>query len=152
MSVMTGGRGYVCNYGWFALLYGRNQHNIIKINDSSNSKRSGGYQPVLWRLRCQERPQEKERVSASVVMYGCRNWTIKGWEPKNWCFRTVVLEETLKGSLDSEEIKPVNPKGSQVWIFIGRPDAEAEAPVLCPSDVKNQLTGKDPDAGKDWGQ
>ena len=72
--------------------------------------------------------------------------------PKNWCFWTVVLEKTLESPLDSMEIKSVTPKGNQRWIFIGRTDAEAEAPILWPSDAKNQLTGKDPDAGKDCGQ
>ena len=59
------------------------------------------------------------------------------------------LEKTLESPLESKEIKPVNPKGNQPWIFIGRTDAEAEAPILWPADVKSQLTGKDPDAGKD---
>ena len=63
-----------------------------------------------------------------------------------------MLEKTLGSPLDSKEIKPVNPKGNQTWIFIGRTDAEAEAPVLWPPDEKNWLNGKDPDAGKDWGQ
>ena len=63
-----------------------------------------------------------------------------------------MLEKTLESLLDSNEIKPVNPKGNQPWIFIRRTDAEAEAPILWPPDVKSQLTGKDPDAGKDWGQ
>ena len=72
--------------------------------------------------------------------------------PKNWCFWTVMLEKTLEIPLDGMEIKPVNPKGNQSWIFIGRTDAEAETPVLWPRDVKNWLTGKDPDAGKDWRQ
>ena len=75
-----------------------------------------------------------------------------GWTPKNWCFWTVVLEKTLESPLDFREIKPVNPKGNQPWISIGSPDAEAEAPILWPPDVKSRLTGKDPDAGKDWGQ
>ena len=74
------------------------------------------------------------------------------WEPKNWCFWTVVLEKTLESSLDCKEIKPVNPKGNQPWILIGKTDAEAEAPVLEPPDVKSQLIGKNLDAGKDWGQ
>ena len=74
----------------------------------------------------------------------------ESWAPKNWCIRTVVLEKTLGSPLDSEEIKPVNPKENQLWIFIGRTDAEAEAPV--PFDVKNLFIGRDPDAGKDWGQ
>ena len=71
---------------------------------------------------------------------------------KNWFFWIVELEKTLESSLDSKEIKPVKPKGNQPWIFIGRTDAEAEAPVLGPPDVKSRLIGKDPDAGKDWRQ
>ena len=63
-----------------------------------------------------------------------------------------MLEKTLESPLDCKEIKPVNPKGNQPWIFIGRTDAEAEAPILWPSDAKSQLIGKDPDAGKDWKQ
>ena len=74
------------------------------------------------------------------------------WALKNWCFWTVVLEKTLESPLDCQEIKPVSLKGNQPWIFIGRTDAEAEAPILWPPDVKSQLTGKDPDAGKDWRQ
>ena len=72
--------------------------------------------------------------------------------PKNWSFWTVVLEKTLESLLDCKEIKPVHFKGNQSWIFIGRTDAEAEAPILCPPDVKSQLIGKDPDTGKDWRQ
>ena len=64
----------------------------------------------------------------------------------------MVLEKTLVSPLDCKEIKPVNPKGNQPWIFIKRTDAEAEAPILWPLDVKSQLIGKDPDAGRDWGQ
>ena len=76
----------------------------------------------------------------------------QGWAPKNWCFQTVVLEKTIQSPLDSNEIKPVNIKGNQPWIVIGRIDAEAEAPILWPPDVKNWFTGRDPDAGKDWRQ
>ena len=76
----------------------------------------------------------------------------ESWGTKNWCFLTVVLENTLESPLDFKEIKPVHPKGNQSWIFIGRTDAEAETPILWPPDVKNWLTGKDPDAGKDWRQ
>ena len=71
---------------------------------------------------------------------------------KNWCFQIVVLEKTLESPLDSKEMKPVNPKGSQPWLFIGRTCPEAEAPILWLPDAKSQFTGKDPDAGKDWGQ
>ena len=86
-----------------------------------------------------------------VVMCGCESWTIKKADrQRNWCFWTVVLEKTLESPLDYKDIKPVNPKGSQPWIFIGRNDAEA--PILWPLDVKSQLIEKDPDAGKDWEQ
>ena len=74
----------------------------------------------------------------------------ESWVPKNWCFWTMVLEKTLGCSLDSKEIQPINPKGNQSWIFIGRTDAEAETPIFWPPDAKNRLIGKDPDPGKDW--
>ena len=73
----------------------------------------------------------------------------EGRAPKKWCFQTVVLEKILESPWDSREIKPINPKGNQCWIFIGRADAEAEAPILWPPDVKRWLIGKDSDAGKD---
>ena len=74
----------------------------------------------------------------------------EGWALKNWCFWPVVLEKTLESPLDWKEIKSVNPKGNQSWIFIGRTDAEA--PILWPPDAKSQLSRKDPDVGKDWRQ
>ena len=74
----------------------------------------------------------------------------EGWALKNWCFWTVVLEKTLESPWDSKEIKPVNPRGNQLWIFIGRTDAEI--PILWPPDKKSRLIGKDPDAAKDWKQ
>ena len=74
----------------------------------------------------------------------------EGWGLKNWCFQTVMLEKTLESRLASKEIKPVNLKGNQLWIFIGRTDAEAEALILGPPNVKSWLIGKHPDAGKDW--
>ena len=67
----------------------------------------------------------------------------------NWCFWAVVLEKTLESPLDSKEIKPVNPKGNQPWVFIGRTDVDAEIPVLWPPDAKDWLIGKDLDAGID---
>ena len=75
----------------------------------------------------------------------------ESWAPKNWCFWIVVLEKTPDSPLGCKEIQPVHPKGDQSWIVIGRTDAEAETPILWPLDVENQLIGKDPDAGKDWG-
>ena len=76
----------------------------------------------------------------------------EGWALKNWCFWTVMLEKTLDSPLDSKEIKPVNPKGNQSWIFIGKTDAEVEAPILWPPDEKSWLIRKDPGAGRDWRQ
>ena len=76
----------------------------------------------------------------------------ESWEPKNGCLWTVVLKKTLESPLDCKEIQPVHPKGDQVWVFIGRTDAEAETPILWQPDVKSWLIWKEPDAGKDWGQ
>ena len=89
-----------------------------------------------------------------VVMYGCESWTIKKaeWAPKNQCFRSAVWENTIESPVNSKKIKPVNPKINQPWIFIGRTDAEAEAPIPWPLGAKSWLIGKDPDTGKNWGQ
>ena len=76
----------------------------------------------------------------------------ESWSGKNWCIWTVVLKKALESPLDSKEAKSISPKGNQPWIFIGRTDAEAEAPMLWPPNAKIRLTGKDPDAGKDWRQ
>ena len=76
----------------------------------------------------------------------------ESWALKNWCFWNVMLEKTLESPVDSKEIQAVHPKENQSWIFIGRTDAEAEAPILWPPDVNNWLIRKDPDAGKDWRQ
>ena len=83
-----------------------------------------------------------------VVMYGCESWTIRKAE----CFWTVVLEKTLESPLDYKEIKLVNSKGDQPWVFFGRTDAKAETPVLWPPQAKSWLIGKDSDVGRDWGQ
>ena len=90
-----------------------------------------------------------------VVMYGCESWTIKKAECRRidsfelWCWRRLLV---LEESLGLQEIKSVNPKRNQAWIFVGRTDAEAETPILWPPDVKNWFIGKDPGAGKDWKQ
>ena len=93
----------------------------------------------------------KVRLVKAMVFSSSHVWMWEldykeSWEPKNWCFWTVVLEKTLESLLDCKEIQPVNPKGNHFWIFIGRTDAEAETPVLWPPDAK------DLDAGKDWRQ
>ena len=85
-----------------------------------------------------------------VVMYRCESWTIK--KLMNLCFWIVLSEKTLERPLDGKKSQPVNPKGNQPWIFTGRMDAETEVPLLWPPDAKSQLTGKDLDAEKDWGQ
>ena len=95
-----------------------------------------------------------EAMVFPVVMYGWM-WELdhkESWAPKNWCFWTMELEKSIESPLDCKEIKPVNPRGNQSWIFIGRTHAEAEALILGPTDSKSQLTGEDPDAGKDWRQ
>ena len=75
----------------------------------------------------------------------------ESWAPKIWCFLTVLLK-TFESPLDCKEIQPVHPKGDQSWVFTGRTDAEAEMPILWPPHANIWLIGKDPDAGKDWGQ
>ena len=84
-----------------------------------------------------------------VVTYGCESWTIKKAEHQRMMLLNCSAEKTLESPLGSK-IKPVNLKGNQPWVFIGRTDAKAEAPILWPPDVKRKLIGKDPDAGKDW--
>ena len=87
-----------------------------------------------------------------MFMYGCESWIVKKAEDRRidafelWCWRR------LPSPLDCKEIQPVHPKGNQSWVFIGRTDAEAETPILCPPHVKSCLIGKHPDAGRNWGQ
>ena len=119
-----------------------------------------------WKKSCDPRRQhiKKQRhyfadQGPSSQSYGFSCGRVWMWEldhkdnraQKNWCFRIVVLEKTLESSLDCKT-NPANPIGNQSWTFIGRTDAEAEAPILWLPDVKNWLTGKDPDDGKDWRQ
>ena len=90
-----------------------------------------------------------------LLLYWLRMWELdckESWTLKNWCFWTVLLEKTLESPLDFKEIKPAKPKANQSWMYIGRTDAEAAAPIFWPPHVKNWLIGKDPDAGKDWRQ
>ena len=106
---------------------------------------------ALWKSQSKNHQEIHERERKGNQSTTTEKSSIH-WAPKNWCFGTVVLEKTLESPLDSKEIKPVNSKGNESWIFIARTDAEAEAPILWPCDVKNWLTGKDPDAGKGWWQ
>ena len=116
--------------------------------DGSNKRSPSGVNDhKSWRPRLHNDTQWSEFLLMDVLGHLKETWV-----PKNWCFWTMVLEKTLENPLDSKGIKPVNPKGHQPWIFIGRTDAEAETLILWPPDGKSWLIGKDPDAGKDWGK
>ena len=98
---------------------------------------------------------DKSPYSYGFFSSHVRMWELnhkEGWAPKNWRFQIVVVEKISESLLDSTENKPVSPKGNQLWILNGRTDAEAETPIFWPPDTKSQLTGKDPDARKDWKQ
>ena len=100
-------------------------------------------------------PTEVRLVKSMVFPVVIWMWELDCEEscvPKNWCFWAVVLEKTLESPLDCKEIQPVHSRGDQSWVFIGRTDAKAETPILWLPHVKSWLIGKDPDAGRDWGQ
>ena len=100
-------------------------------------------------------PTKFRLVKAMVFPVHVWMWELdceESWAAKNWCFWSVVLEKTLESPLDCKEIQPVHPEGDKSWVFIGRTDAKAETPVLWLPDAKSWLIGKDPDAGRDWGQ
>ena len=105
----------------------KKKHHFANKGPSSQSFHFSSSHVWMWELDCKE-----------------------SWALKNLCFQIMLLEKTLDSPLDCKEIKLVNPKGNQPWIFIGRTDVEAEAPILWPPGAKSQLIGKDPDAGKDW--
>ena len=120
-----------------------------------------------WKKSCDQPRQHTKKQrhyfannGSSSQSYGFSSSHVWMWKlnhkesraPKNWCFWTVVLKKTLESPLDCRDIKPINLKGNQSWIFIRRTGAEAEAPVPWPPDPKKWLTGKDPNAGKDWRQ
>ena len=131
---------------------------ISKVNYSS--LHSG---QILWWSKESYRVKQRHyfaNKSPSSQSYGFSSGHVWMWELdceetwvlKNWCFWTVVLEKTLESPLDCREIQPVSSKGDQSWVFIGRTDAEAETPILWPPHTKSWLIGKDPAAGRDWGQ
>ena len=97
-------------------------------------------------------PCRQSYVFFPVAMYGWELDYKESWAPKNWYFWTVVLEKTFESPVDCKEIQPVHHKGDQSWVFIGWTDAEVETPILWSPGAKSWLIGKDPDAGKDWGQ
>ena len=147
------------NLGLFPALVGKGLKSL-EPKDTSSIPRGDGqtpligktghtsHHPMLLNMRC--------LYSQSYSFSSSHAWLWEldhkeGWAPKNWSFWTVVLEKTLESPLDCK-IKPVNPKGDQPWVFIGRTDVEAEAPILWLPDMKSWLIGKDSDAEKDWGQ
>ena len=97
-------------------------------------------------------PSSQSCVFSSSHVWMWKSDHKEGWEPKDWCFETVVLEKTPKSPLDCKEIEPVNSTWNQSWIFIGSTDLVAEAPTFWPPDAISWLIGKDPNDGKDWGQ
>ena len=101
----------------------------ITLPTKSHPVKAMVFPVVMWQLDCKE-----------------------GWVLKYWCFQIVIPERMLESPLDISEIKPVNLKGNQLWILTGKSASEAKMPILCPLDMKSWLIGKDPDAGKDWGQ
>ena len=126
----------------------------LKLKDTCSWKKS--YDQPRWHIKKQRHYfADKDQSSQSYGFSSSPGWMWEldhkeSWAPKNWCFWTVVLEKTLQSPLNFKEIKPVNPKGNQCWILIGRIDGETEAPVLWLPDVKSWLIWKDHNARKDW--
>ena len=146
---------------WWATVHGvtkswwSNSHSFINIHHVPWKK---SYNKLRQHIKKQRQHFAHKVLYSQNYGFSSRHirmWELdhkEGWALKNWCFWTVVLEKTLDSPLNCKEIKSVNPKGNQPWIFPGKTDAEVEALILWPPDVKSWLIGKDPDAGKDWGQ
>ena len=144
------------------ILFSRALKSLWMVTAAMKLKDTCSSEDKLWQLRQHIEKQRHHFANKglSSQSYGFSISHVQMWELdhregrvlKNWCFQTVVLQKTLESLLDSKKIKSVNPKGYQPWILIGRNNAEAEAPISWPLDAKSWLTGKDPDAGKDWGQ
>ena len=123
------------------------------IFDTQSSLRTSYEQPRQHIKKQRHYSASKGPFRQSYGFFHVWMWELdhkESWVPKNWCFWTVVLEKTLESPLDCKEIQPVSPKGNQSWIFIGRTDAEAEAPIFRPPDMKNWLIGKDPEKTEGW--
>ena len=118
----------------------------------------GNYDQPRQHIKKQRHCFVNKSLSSQGYGFSCGHvwmWELdceESWALKNWCFWSVVLEKILESPLDCKEIQPVHPKGNQSRIFIGRTDAEAETPILCPQDARNWLIWKDFDAGRDWRQ
>ena len=144
----------------FVFLFSWAPKSLWTVTTAMKLKDTCSLEEKLWQTKCIKKHRhhfaDKSLYSQSYGFSSSHLWIWEldheeSWVPKNWCFWTVVLK-ILDSPLDSKEIKPVNPKGNQPWIFIGRTNAEAEALILWPPDAKSWLIGKDPDAGKDWKQ
>ena len=128
------------------------KHKITKMNSLTLEKKKSFKSSNLIQRKYHKITTLVKAMIFPVVMYGCESWTIKKAEHRSidafelWCWRR------LESPLDCKKIQPVHLKGDQSWVFTGRTDAEAEAPILWPPDAKSWLIWKDPDAGKDWGQ
>ena len=148
-----------CSHHWWVL----DAHDVLRTTLPSSLVYRIGF--LSWKKNDDKPRQHIEKQqchfadkglssqSYGLSSYHVQMWDVgykEAWAPKNWCFWTVMLEKILESPLGSKEIKQVNPKGNQPWIFIESTDAEA--PILWSPDVKSQLTGKESDAGKDWGQ
>ena len=144
---------------WWATVHGvtKESDRLEQLNNKSYMERvysmisSFHVQLIPWHYFASKGPSSQSYGFSSSHVWMWELDHKESWVPKNWCLWTVVLK-TLESPLDCMEIKPVHRKGNQSWIFIGRTDAEAEAPILWPPDAKNWLIGKDLDAGKDWRQ
>ena len=141
--------------------------NIVKLQDIKSTHRNPLHSYTLTMRKQKEKlrkefhsPLQQRIKYLGIYLPGFSSghvwmWELdceESWAPKNWCFWTVVLEKTLESPLDCKEIQPVQSKGDQSWVFIGRTDAKAETPIFWPPHEKSWLIGKDSDAGRDWGQ
>ena len=138
---------------------------LCSRHTSSNENLRNNRRPIInYQVNCRQPRQHNKNqrhcfANKDLSSQGCFTsghvwmWELdykERWEPKNWCFWTVVLEKILESPLDYKEIQPVHPKGDQSWVCTRRADVEAETPILWPPDAESWLIGKDPDAGKDW--
>ena len=147
---------------WWQILFPWASKSLWIVTAAMKLKGTCSLQEKLWQTHSALKSRDitlltKFHLVKAMVYFSSHVWMWvldhnKGWVLKNWLFWTKVLEKTFENSLNYREIKLVNTKGNQSWIFIGRTHAEAEAPVLWPPDVKGRLIGRDPDTGKDWGQ
>ena len=144
-------------YLWIGLRRDCRGYKSRKTNKKVTARDGGDSSGLILHITLPTKVRLVKATVFPVVIYGCESWTVKKVE--RWRIEAfelplqLALEKTLESPVDCKKIQPVHPKGNHSWIFIGRTDAEAEAPILWwPPDAKNWLTGKDPDAGNNWRQ